>query len=79
MSRARLVSETAQELLKSALSLPAIDRAALAEELLSSLDRPDSAVDELWAIEAEDRLAAFQAGRMKAIAAEEVFRELDIP
>jgi putative addiction module component (TIGR02574 family) len=69
------MSESTQELLRSVLALPAIDRAALAEELLSSLDRPDSTIDERWAIEAEDRLAAFQAGTMKAIPAEEVFGE----
>ncbi len=73
------MSESTQQLLRTALSLPANECAALAEELLSSLDHPDSAVDELWASEAEDRLAAFQAGKMAAIPAEEVFAEFETP
>jgi putative addiction module component (TIGR02574 family) len=76
-SEGSIMSECTQELLRSVLALPAIDRAALADELLSSLEPPDSAIDERWAIEAETRLAAFKAGTMKAIPAEEVFRELE--
>jgi putative addiction module component (TIGR02574 family) len=71
------MSESTQELLRTVLALPAIDRATLAEELLSSLDRPDSEIDERWAIEAENRLAAFQAGTMKAIPADEVLGEFE--
>jgi putative addiction module component (TIGR02574 family) len=67
----------AKQILKDALTLPAVERAALAEELLSSLDRPDSTIDELWSKEAEDRLAAFEAGEMKAIPAEDVFAEFE--
>ena len=68
-----------EQLRKDALALPLIERAALAEALLSSLDRPDSQIDALWAQEAEDRLAAFEAGEMEAIPAEEVFTELERP
>ena len=32
-------------------------------------------IDELWAKEAENRLAAFEAGQMKAYPADEVFQE----
>ena len=73
------MSETALDLLKNVLALPALDRAALAEELLSSLDRPDPSMDEQWAIEAEDRLAAFRAGKMNAVPADEVFDEFETP
>lgn len=66
-----------EQLRKDALALPLAERAALAEALLSSLDRPDPRIDELWAKEAEDRLAAFEAGEMEAIPAEEVFTELE--
>jgi putative addiction module component (TIGR02574 family) len=68
-----------EQLRKDALALPLVERAALAEELLSSLDRPDPRIDALWAQEAEDRLAAFDAGEMEAIPAEDVFTELDQP
>jgi len=73
------MSEAVLGLLKSVLALPAVDRAALAEELLSSLDRADPSIDERWAMEAEDRLAAFQAGQMTAVPADEVFAEFETP
>ena len=34
-------------------------------------------MDESWAVESEERFAAFDAGQMKAIAAEVVFKELE--
>jgi putative addiction module component (TIGR02574 family) len=64
-------------ILQHALDLPALERATLAEALLSSLDRPDPRIDEQWGKEAEDRLADLKAGRMKLITAEEVFEELE--
>jgi putative addiction module component (TIGR02574 family) len=68
-----------EQLRKDALALPLVERAALAEELLSSLDRPDPRIDALWAKEAEDRLAAFEAGEMEATPAEDIFSELEQP
>lgn len=68
-----------EQLRKDALALPLVERAALAAELLSSLDRSDPRIDALWAREAEDRLAAFEAGEMAAIPAEDVFTELERP
>jgi putative addiction module component (TIGR02574 family) len=64
-----------KQVLEIALALPAIDRAAIVESLLTSLDQPDASIDEIWAEEAEKRLAAFDAGQMKAIPADEVFQE----
>jgi putative addiction module component (TIGR02574 family) len=64
-------------LLQHALDLPALERATLAEALLSSLDRPDPRMDESWGKEAENRLADFKAGRMKSITAEQVFEEFE--
>jgi putative addiction module component (TIGR02574 family) len=66
-----------KEVLETALALPAIDRAAIVESLLASLDHPDAGMDESWAAEAEERLAAFDAGQLKAIPADEVFKQLD--
>ncbi len=66
-----------KQVLETVLSLPAIDRATIVESLLASLDQPDPNIDQSWATEAEDRLAAFDAGQMKAIPAEVVFEELE--
>jgi hypothetical protein len=71
------LSTDTKQILETALSLPAIDRALIVESLLTSLDQPDTDVDGLWAVEAKDRLAAFDAGQIDAVPADVVFREFD--
>jgi putative addiction module component (TIGR02574 family) len=63
----------AQDVLKEALDLPARERAALVEDLLSSLDRPDPDLDRLWAEEVEDRIEAEARGKITKVSAAEVF------
>lgn len=70
------MSEVAEKLVREALQLDPIQRAAVIEELLSSLDKPDPALDAKWAKEAADRLSGFRAGDIEAIPANEVFAEL---
>ena len=62
----------AKELTALATTLPPDERIALVEEILSSLDQPDLAMDRLWAKEAEDRLAAYRRGEIKTVELEEV-------
>jgi len=69
------MSTIAKQILEKALVLSAAERGDLVESLLASLDKPDARIDELWAKEAENRLAAFEAGRMKACPADQVFQE----
>ncbi len=69
------MSTAAKQILEKALVLSAVERAALVESLLASLDQPDARIDDLWAKEAEDRLAAFEAGRMKSYPADQVLQE----
>jgi len=60
-----------------ALELPLTERAELASQLLDSLeDISEEESDALWAEEAERRYAEYEAGRIKAIPAEEVFARL---
>ena len=59
-------------ILREALKLPAVERANLAEHLLSSLDQPDEHVDALWSKEVEDRVNAYQSGKIKAVSLKEV-------
>ncbi|MGH9434687.1 MAG: addiction module protein [Terriglobia bacterium] len=70
------MSVPAEKLLNQAMRLSVLDRAALIEGLITSLDKPDPALDALWLREAESRLAAYHAGELEAIDAEEVFTEL---
>jgi putative addiction module component (TIGR02574 family) len=70
------MSELAEKLIQQALGLPADERAEVAERLLSSLEQPLSAIDHLWAQEAEDRIDAYERGEIEAIPAEDVFNTI---
>lgn len=70
------MSTSAENLLRQALELSPNDRAALVEGLITSLDKPDAQLDTLWLKEAESRMAAYRAGEVGAIDADEVFAEL---
>ncbi len=63
----------AKRILDNAMHLPVLDRAAVAEKLLASLDAPDSAIDKLWAEEAEARIDAYERSEMETVLAEDVF------
>lgn len=69
------MSEQQEAVVEQVLTLPAKERAALVEKLLASLDQPDSAIDALWANEAEDRIKAYENGKMKGIPAEDVLKK----
>ena len=58
---------TTETLSEQVLQLAPVDRMALVERILDSLDEPDPALDALWAQEAEDRLAAFRRGDIRAV------------
>ncbi|SFX44611.1 addiction module protein [Marinospirillum alkaliphilum] len=64
-----------KELLAEALKLKLPERFALVEGLLESLDKPDAALDEIWAEEAEKRLQAYRQGRITGVDMETPFRE----
>lgn len=66
---------TTKELLEEALKLKFEDRFKIVGGLIKSLDEPDRKLDEIWAIEAEKRLASYRDGRMEGIPLEEIFRE----
>ena len=61
-----------EQILKKALELSSIDRANLVDKLLSSLDQPDKAIDEIWRREIENRIAAYKAGSAETVSIEEV-------
>ena len=60
-------------ILNQALELSELERLNVAEKLLSSLDKPDSELDALWAIESDSRVEAYNNGEIEAISAEKVF------
>jgi putative addiction module component (TIGR02574 family) len=64
------------KLISEAISLPVEIRLQLVEKLLESLNPSHKDIDELWAIEAESRVAEIEKGEIETVAGEEVFREL---
>ena len=56
----------AKTLTERACALPPEDRIALVEDVLDSLDQADPDIDQLWAREATDRLAAYRRGELAA-------------
>jgi putative addiction module component (TIGR02574 family) len=57
---------------KEALALTPKKRAELVDRLLLSLDETAEAVDALWVKESEDRINAYESGRLKAVSLEDV-------
>jgi putative addiction module component (TIGR02574 family) len=71
------MSARASEILQEILSLPIAEREELLERLLASLEPADPKIIELWAAEAEDRVAAFERNEIEAVSADSVFEEID--
>ncbi|MEX2409851.1 MAG: addiction module protein [Candidatus Paceibacterota bacterium] len=59
------------KLLKEALVLPIQEKSDLIDELIKSLDKPDSEIDELWKKEAESRIDAFDEGQITTVTVHE--------
>ena len=66
---------TTDNILKEALTLRPSEKAQLIDKLISSLDKPDKEIDELWAKEAEDRVDAYDQGKLKAVSLEKVLQK----
>lgn len=72
MLRGCKMTVNTMEVLKDALKLSPEERAALAEQLLSSLEQPDEHIDNLWRKEAEDRIDAYNEGKIKSVSLKDV-------
>jgi len=64
-----------KEILSQAIALKPEERFMIVEGLLKSLDEPDRKLDEIWAEEAEKRLAAYREGKLEGIPIEEIFTD----
>jgi putative addiction module component (TIGR02574 family) len=63
------------QIIKNALELPPAEKAQLIDRLLSSLDQPDREIDELWAEEVENRIDAYDKGKIRALSIKEVIEK----
>jgi putative addiction module component (TIGR02574 family) len=66
---------TKDSIFKEASTLSPSEKAQLIDKLIYSLDKPDNEIDELWAKETEDRIDAYDQGKIKAISLEKVLQK----
>jgi putative addiction module component (TIGR02574 family) len=66
------MSSHSQAIIEQASQLTAVEKLEVVDALLTSVDKPDPEIDRLWAVEAEDRLAAYRRGEIKALELNEV-------
>lgn len=72
------MSPQADRILLDALRLSPLERAELIERLLASFSFPErKAIDDRWAVEAEDRIDAYDRGDIRSKPAAEVFARIE--
>jgi putative addiction module component (TIGR02574 family) len=59
------------QILKDIMKLSPKERARLADQIISSLDQPDEKIDVLWRKEVENRVKAYQEGKIKTVTLKE--------
>ena len=62
------MTTSAQALSAQAAQLPPAERIEVVERILDSLDQSDAILETLWAEEANNRMAAYRRGEIKAVA-----------
>jgi putative addiction module component (TIGR02574 family) len=67
------MSPTTKSMIVKALHLKPAEKSLLIDALLKSLDVPDPKIEKIWAIEAEKRLKAYRAGKLKTVSFEDMF------
>lgn len=72
------MSQTAEVLSAQAIQLPPDQRLALVEQILDSLDEPDPSLEALWSAEADDRLAAYRRGEIRAVTLSDVLAKYQV-
>ena len=66
-------------ILKKALVLPVQEKSELIDALINSLVKPDAEIDDLWKSEAENRIDAYDEGKISSVTLKEAvakFRHL---
>ncbi len=63
------------EILKETLTLSPAKKTELIDKLISSLDKPDKEIEKLWSKEVEDRINAYEQGKIKALTLKEVLEK----
>ena len=72
------MTDAGKKLSAAARALPVADRLELVQDLLDSLDTPNPAIDQEWAREAEDRLAAYERGEIPTVELADVLAKYNL-
>lgn len=64
---------TTKTIISQALTLKPAEKSLVIEALLKSLDVPDPKIEKIWLNEAEKRLKAYKAGKIKTISFDDMF------
>jgi len=62
-------------LISKALHLKPAEKSIVIEALMKSLDVPDPEIEKIWVEEAEKRLKAYKAGKLKTVSFEDMFKK----
>lgn len=62
-------------LLKEAVRLKPVEKAALIRGLINSMDVPDKKIEAMWIKESQSRLEAIKLGQLGTVSYEELFFE----
>ena len=66
---------TTDNIFKEALTLRPSEKAQLIDKLISTLDKSDKEIDDLWAKEAEDRIDAYDQGTLRTVSLEKILQK----
>jgi putative addiction module component (TIGR02574 family) len=66
------MTDAAKKLSEQAQKLSASERIELVDSILSSLDEIEPGIEKSWSAEAEERLAAYRRGEIRAVPLQEV-------
>lgn len=64
-----------EQILEQALQLNANQKFSIVNALLNSLDEPDAVLEEIWNAEAEKRLHAYRAGKLRGVPMDQIFTD----
>jgi len=66
------MTKTAEKLTQEIHSLSDIEKLQIVDAILTDLDKPDPAMDRIWAEEARKRWTAYKEGRIPTVSYQEV-------
>jgi len=64
-----------QKIINEIMELSPSKKAEIIDKLLHSLDKPDKEIDEKWKKEVEDRIDAYEQGKIKSVSLDQVLRK----